>query len=48
MKTNLLAGAGIILPAIAHANPIIPSDAYINDVNFLEFTIDHRRCSDSE
>jgi uncharacterized protein (DUF305 family) len=45
MRTKLLAAAGIVLvglvPAMADASPIIPSDAYVNDVNFLEFTIDH-------
>lgn len=29
------------LPMAVHAAPILPTEGYVNDVNFLEFTIDH-------
>lgn len=45
MKAKLLSAVALcligLMSAAAQASPIIPSDAYINDVNFLEFTIDH-------
>ncbi|MBN9564290.1 MAG: DUF305 domain-containing protein [Alphaproteobacteria bacterium] len=30
-----------VLPIVVHAAPILPTEGYVNDVNFLEFTIDH-------